>query len=108
MSLATPEKIRDLRGKPYAKAKREPGHRFYSLYDKVIRKDVPGHAFRLAKSNRGAAGVDGETFADIESASVSEWLSRLQGELPAKTYRPQAVRRVNIPKPGGGVTRIRL
>lgn len=102
MSLSTPERIRDLRGKLYAKAKREPGYRFYSLYDKIVRRDVLEHAFRLAESNRGAAGADGETFTEIGSAGVSEWLSRLQEELLTGTYRPQAVRRVNIPKPGGG------
>src|SRR5215203_2788698 len=74
-NLETPEKIRNLQKKLYLKAKTEPGFRFYLLYDKVWRADILEHAYALARDNRGAAGVDGVTFAAIESAGRKEWLS---------------------------------
>lgn len=102
MSLATPESIRRLQRKLYLKAKAEPAFRFYVLYDKVWREDILAHAWALAKANGGAAGVDGVTFAEIEAAGVQQWLTGLREELRSRTYRPQPVRRVMIPKPGGG------
>ena len=102
MSLATPESIRRLQRKLYLKAKAEPAFRFYVLYDKVWREDILAHAWALAKANGGAAGVDGVTFAEIEAAGVQQWLTGLREELCSRTYRPQPVRRVMIPKPGGG------
>ena len=101
-SLTIPDKVRDLQSKLYCKAKNEPGFRFYQLYDKVYRGDVLLRAWTLAKANDGAPGVDGESFQDIEAAGVMEWLTGLGKELHDKTYRPQPVRRVMIPKPGGG------
>ena len=102
MSLETPLKIRMLQRKLYQKAKEEPNYRFYLLYDKMYREDLLAHAYALAKSNQGAPGVDGQSFRDIESQGLEEWLSGVREELRAKTYQPQAVRRVMIPKPGGG------
>ena len=102
MSLETPEKIRSLQRKLYCKAKAEPAFRFYVLYDKICREDVLGHAYALARANAGAPGVDGVTFAQIEVLGVEAWLAGLREDLVAKTYRPDAVRRVMIPKPGGG------
>ena len=102
MSLTTPDKIETLRRKLYAKAKAEPGFRFYLLYDKIHRADILAHAYELAKTNKGAPGVDGVTFETIEAAGVEGWLTALEEELRGKTYRPQPVRRVTIPKPGGG------
>jgi RNA-directed DNA polymerase len=102
MSLTTPEKVRTLQRKLYCKAKAEPEFRFYLLYDKVWREDVLAHAWSLAKANDGAPGVDGMTFAEIEAAGVEKWLAGLRAELRDRTYRPQPVRRVLIPKPGGG------
>src|SRR5258708_22299280 len=102
MSLATPEKIRSLQRKLYLKAKAEPEFRFYLLYDKLWRADILRHAYALARANKGAPGVDGESFAMIEAAGLEEWLAGLREAVRTKTYRPQPVRRVMIPKPGGG------
>jgi len=102
MSLATPGKIRELQIKLYRKAKDEPGFRFYQLYDKVYREDIMNHAYELARANQGSPGVDGESFEAIESRGLAEWMNGLREELRDKTYRPQPVRRVLIPKPGGG------
>ena len=102
MSLQTPDAIRTLQRKLYGKAKTEPGFRFYILYDKVWRADILHHAYHLARANKGAPGVDGVTFEQIEAAGLENWLTRLGEELRTKTYRCQPVRRVMIPKPGGG------
>jgi RNA-directed DNA polymerase len=102
VSLSTPEKIDSLQKKLYDKAKNEPTFRFYSLYDKVWRRDFLTHAYRLAKANGGAPGVDGETFEQVEEDGLESWLDRLQEDLRSGAYHPAAVRRVLIPKPGGG------
>ena len=102
MSLETPIKIRMLQRKLYQKAKEEPSYRFYLLYDKIYREDVLAHAYALVKSNQGAPGVDGQSFWGIETLGLEEWLNGIREDLRGKTYRPQAVRRVMIPKPGGG------
>jgi RNA-directed DNA polymerase len=102
MSLTAQTKLEELRGKLYAKAKSEPAFRFYVLYDKIHRWDCLVEALKQSKSKRGAAGVDGQTFEDIEKYGEERWLKELQEQLQGKTYRPQAVRRVLIPKPGGG------
>lgn len=102
MSLETPEKIRNLQRKLYRKAKAEPAFRFYVLYDKICREDMLRHAYALARANAGSPGVDGVTFAQIEAEGMERWLAGLREELVSKSYRPQPVRRVMIPKPGGG------
>jgi RNA-directed DNA polymerase len=102
MSLETPEKIGNLQRKLYCKAKAEPAFRFYVLYDKVCREDILRHAYMLARANAGAAGVDGVTFEQIDASGVEVWLAGLREDLVSKTYRPDPVRRVTIPKPGGG------
>jgi RNA-directed DNA polymerase len=102
MSLETPDKIRSLQRKLYCKAKAEPAFRFYVLYDKIYREDVLLHAYTLARANAGAPGVDGATFEQIEASGVGAWLAGLREELVSRTYRPDPVRRVIIPKPGGG------
>jgi RNA-directed DNA polymerase len=102
MSLVTPNKIRKLQRKLYRKAKEEPKFRFYQLYDKIYREDILTHAYELAKANQGAPGVDGQTFDEIETAGREKWLGGIRQDLRARTYRPQPVRRVLIPKPGGG------
>jgi len=102
MGLQTPNKIRTFQRKIYFKAKSEPDFRFYQLYDKIYRADILQYAYRSAKANGGSAGVDGVTFEQIESVGAEEWLSGIRKELHAKTYKPQPVLRVMIPKPGGG------
>src|SRR5438270_9545987 len=102
MSLETPEKIRNLQRKLYCKAKAEPTFRFYLLYDKIYREDILRHAYRLVRANAGAPGVDGVTFAQIEAEGLEAWLASLREELVLRRYRPAPVRRVMIPKPGGG------
>jgi RNA-directed DNA polymerase len=102
MSLETPIKIRMLQIKLYRKAKEEPERRFHQLYDKIYREDILHHAYALAKSNQGAAGVDGQSFNGIESTGLAEWLTGIRNELRNCTYKPAPVRRVKIPKPGGG------
>jgi RNA-directed DNA polymerase len=101
VSLLPPEKVGKLQAALHAKAKRAPTYRFYALYDKVYRMDVLWHAYQCCRVNDGTAGVDGQTFADIETYGVLTWLGELAEELRGKTYRPQAVRRVYIPKPDG-------
>jgi RNA-directed DNA polymerase len=102
VSLKTPDSVRQLQRKLYVAAKQQPKRRFHQLYDKVYRADVLQHAYRLAKSNGGAPGVDGVTFERIESEGLERWLEELGKELHEKTYKPSPVRRVMIPKPGGG------
>ena len=101
MSLITPDKIRSLQRKLYCKAKAEPAFRFYVLYDKICREDILRHAYGLARANAGAPGVDGVTFAQIEERGLEVWLTGLREALVSKTYRPDPVRRVMIPKPNG-------
>jgi len=101
MSLE-PDRVERLRKKLYEKAKREPAFRFYTLYDKVCWAETVERAYRQAKANAGAAGVDGIRFEDIEAYGESRWLAELRQELVEEVYHPQPVRRVMIPKPGGG------
>jgi RNA-directed DNA polymerase len=101
MSLPTRQKVQTLQGALHAKAKHSPSYRFYSLYDKVYRADVLSDAYERCRKNGGAAGVDGQTCEDIEAYGVEKWLGELAQELREKRYRPQAVRRVYIPKPDG-------
>jgi group II intron reverse transcriptase/maturase len=100
MSLLPPDKVQKLQAALHAKAKGSPKYRFYALYDKVYREDILTYAYRCCRANGGAAGVDGQDFADIESYGEKRWLGELMEELRSRTYRPEAVRRVLIPTPG--------
>lgn len=101
MRLQPPVKTRKLREALHAKAKGSPRYRFYALYDKVYREDILDYAYRKCAAQGGAPGVDGQSFAEIESYDVDRWLGELAEELRRKEYRPDAVRRVWIPKPNG-------
>src|SRR5580693_1076917 len=100
MSLATPEIIQKLQAALHDKAKKSPDFRFYALYDKVYRRDVLSYAYACCKANGGVAGVDNQTFEDIEAYGAERWLDELMQELKDRTYQPLPVRRVYIPKPG--------
>ncbi len=85
----------------HAKAKAEAGYRFYALYDKISREDILAHAYAQCRSNKGAPGVDGQDFADVEAYGVARWLAELALALKGETYRPDPIRRVFIPKANG-------
>jgi retron-type reverse transcriptase len=89
----------------HAKAKEQPGYRFYLLYDKVYRADVLEFAYRSCRANKGAAGVDGQRFEDIEAYGEGRWLGELADRLRTKTYEANAVKRVWIPKPNSSKLR---
>ena len=101
MNLTTPASVQKLQTALHDKAKESPNFRFYALYDKVYRKDVLAFAYECCKANGGAAGVDGQTFEDVESYGRERWLDELAQELKSRTYQPLPVRRVYIPKPDG-------
>lgn len=100
-NLATPSSVRKLRRALHVKAKADPDFRFYALYDKLYREDILAHAYAKCRANRGAPGVDGQDFADVESYGLERWLGELALALSEKTYQPDAIRRVFIPKANG-------
>ena len=101
VSLATPPKLRRLQEALYTKAKQDRAPRVSPLYDKVDRADILAHAYALSRQHGGAPGVDGVTFEDIEAAGLERWLAAVQEALRIEASRPQSVRRVVSPKPGG-------
>src|SRR6202040_2291817 len=100
-NLATPKRVQKLQKALHAKAKAEAGYRFYALYDKINREDILAHAYVQCRSNKGAPGVDGQDFADIETYGPQRWLGELALALRQETYRPDPIRRVYIPKANG-------
>jgi RNA-directed DNA polymerase len=100
-NLSTPNSVQKLQTALHAKAKAEAGYRFYALYDKISREDILTHAYAQCRSNKGAPGVDGQDFADIEAYGVEQWLAELALALREATYRPEPIRRVFIPKANG-------
>jgi group II intron reverse transcriptase/maturase len=100
-NLSTPISVQKLQRALHAKAKAEAGYRFYALYDKIYREDILAHAYVQCCSNKGAPGIDGQDFADIEAYGVERWLGELALALREESYRPDAIRRVFIPKANG-------
>jgi len=100
-NLSTPKSVQKLQRALHAKAKAEAGYRFYALYDKIHREDILTHAYAQCCSNKGAPGVDGQEFADVEAYGVQRWLGELALALREETYRPEPIRRVFIPKANG-------
>lgn len=100
-NLSTPNSVQKLQTALHAKAKAEAGYRFYALYDKIYREDILAFAYAQCRSNKGAPGVDGQDFADIEAYGVERWLDELALALKQESYKPDAIRRVYIPKPNG-------
>jgi RNA-directed DNA polymerase len=95
--------VQRLQRKLWAAAKQSPERRFHALYDRIYRGDVLVEAWRQVRANRGAAGVDAQTLADVEVYGVQRLLDELARDLRAGSYRPTPARRVDIPKPAGGV-----
>ena len=100
-NLSTPGSVQKLQKALHAKAKAAPGFRFYALYDKIYREDILAYAYAQCRSNKGAPGVDGQDFADIEAYGRERWLGELALALREETYRPEPIRRVFIPKANG-------
>src|SRR5215470_17083444 len=101
-----PISLQDLRRRIYRKAKAEPAWRFWGLYVHVCKPETLQEAYRLAKQNNGAPGSDGVTFAAIEERGTEAFLQELRQELVAHSYRPQRLRRVEIPKADGKGVRV--
>ncbi len=100
-NLATPTSVQNLQMALHAKAKAEASYRFYALYDKISREDILAHAWAQCRSNKGAPGVDGQDFVDVEAYGVQRWLGELALALRKEEYRPDPIRRVFIPKANG-------
>jgi group II intron reverse transcriptase/maturase len=102
---ARQDKVRELQRTLYRAAKADPGRRFHALYDKVYRRDVLERAWALVRANKGAAGIDRQTIADVERYGIARLLDELAADLKDGSYRPLAARRVFIPKPGSPTER---
>lgn len=100
-NLSTPVSVQKLQAALHTKAKSEARYRFYALYDKIYREDILAHAYAQCRSNKGAPGVDGQDFAEIEAYGVQRWLGELAQALREENYRPAPIRRVFIPKANG-------
>ena len=100
-NLSTPKSVQKLQMALHAKAKAEAGYRFYALYDKIYREDILAYAYAQCRSNKGAPGVDGQDFADVEAYGVQRWLGELALALREESYQPEPIRRVWIPKANG-------
>lgn len=100
-NLSTPKRVQKLQMALHAKAKAEADYRFYALYDKIFREDILAHAYAQCRSNKGAPGIDGQDFSDVEAYGVERWLGELALALRQETYQPDPIRRVFIPKANG-------
>src|SRR5437667_4480233 len=100
---ATGGDVRELQRKLWVAAKRSRGRRFHALFDRIFRSDVLEEAWRRVQRNKGAAGVDSQTLAAVGEYGAERLLAEMQRDLRQGSYRPRPVRRVEIPKPKGGV-----
>jgi retron-type reverse transcriptase len=107
-NLATPASVQKLQTASHAKAKEEPWFRFYALHDKLYRMDLLAHTYACCRAKKGAPGIDGITFEDVEAYGAERWLGELAQQLKERTYRPGAVRWVFIPKPNGKLRPLRI
>jgi RNA-directed DNA polymerase len=108
MSLKPSSRVQKLQETQHTRAKESPNHRFYALYEQICQRDVLETAYQQSRTNGGGAGVDGETFPEIEKYGVTKWLDELEEELGTLHYQPAAVRRIHTPKPGGKQRRLHL
>src|SRR6266705_3828121 len=104
--INAPISLRDLRRRIYVKAKAEPTWRFWGLYVHVCKRETLHEAYRVARSNNGAPGIDGVTFEAIEESGRESFLKQIQDELVNHTYQPMPVRKKEIPKDGGTKVRV--
>lgn len=104
--IKAPMSLQDLQRRIYVKAKAEPSGRFWGLYVHVCKMETLREAYRLAKANNGAPGMDGGTCEDIEASGVEPFREHIRNELVARTYQPMRVRRKAIPKDGGTKVRV--
>jgi RNA-directed DNA polymerase len=100
--------LQELRERIGEKAKAEPQHRFWGLYTHVSKPEVLREAYRLARKNNGAPGIDGVTFREIEAGGLERWLDDIGRELRERTYRPLPCRQVTIPKDGKKVRLLKI
>jgi len=103
-----PIELQDLRRRIYRKAKLEKTHRFWGLFVHVAKRTTLEEAYRIAKANRGAPGIDAQSFADIEATGVADFLEAIREELISGRYQPQPNRRVDIPKENGKVRTLQV
>jgi RNA-directed DNA polymerase len=106
--IKAPINLQDLRRRLYIKAKTEPTWRFWGLYVHVCKRETLREAYRQAKANDGAPGIDGVTFAAVEAGGVEVFLDQLREELVERKYRPQKARKVEIPKGGGKMRQLSI
>lgn len=104
----TPIILQELRQRIYQKAKAEPTHRFWGLFTHITKMTTLKEAYQHAKKNGGAAGIDGQSFADEEQEGVTPFLKSIQEELRTGTYQPQANRKVDIPKANGKMRTLQI
>ena len=106
--IKAPIHLQDLRRRLYVKAKAEPSWRFWGLYVQVCKPETLREAYRLAKAKDGAPGIDGVTFESVEANGLERFLEQLRQELVEQTYRPERLRKVEIPKEGGKVRQLSI
>src|ERR1019366_6426737 len=106
--IKTPIRLQELRRRIYRKAKSETRHRFWGLFVHITKIESLEEAYRIAKGNGGAPGIDGQRFQDIESAGLATFLGAVRDDLITGRYKPMPKRRVEIPKGNGKVRTLQI